>query len=454
MNATLNKIDPVNATVTIDITKEDYTKEVEKSIKDLRKKVDIPGFRKGMVPIPRIQQLYGKSVLIEEINKLVINKLNAYIEEEKLDILGEPLPSVEEIDPSYFNKREDYSFTFDIGLTPDINIKLSKEDKLPYYLIEITDDILNKRIDELKSGYGNYDNVEEVEERDIAKGVLTELDENGNPKESGILNENTTLMPLFITDEEEKAKFIDAKVNTIVVFNPYKAYEGNTTELSSFLKIKKDEIKNYTGDFSLEIKEITRYKTAEINQELFDKLFEPGTVTTEEAFREKVKEIIAQQQTPESDYLFLLDTYKYLKEKVGEMIFPETFLKRWMLAVSPEKTPEFVETEFPKVIENLKSYAIKKQLIKDYKINVDHLDILKAAEQTVRDLFAKYGMNDLPEQLLNENIAGLLKTEESIRRMADKSIDIKMIDLFKEKFTIENQTVTKEEFLKLCKEAN
>ncbi|MDR1610886.1 MAG: trigger factor [Candidatus Symbiothrix sp.] len=452
MNITLNKIDPVNATITLDIAKEDYANEVEKNIKNLRRNALIPGFRKGMAPLSRIQLMYGKSVLVEEVNKLVSDKLLAYIKEEKLNLLGEPLPAADEQKPLDFNKQEDFSFTFDIGLTPHIDVKLSKEDKLPYYLIEVTDDMINKQVENFKTGHGTYEVVETIEGKDIAKGVLTELDENGKPEVDGIINEDTVIMPFYIKDEEEKARFMGAKINATIVFNPYKAYDGSSAELSSFLKIKKDEVKNYTGDFSFEIKEITRYKEAEINQELFDKVFEPGTVTTEEAFREKIKEIVTQQMTPDSDAKFLNDAGKYLVEKAGELIFPETFLKRWLLTSSEERTPESVEKDFPVIIKDLKYHLIKEQLVSDYKINVDDADIRETAKQVTRAQFMQYGMSNIPDQLLESYSQEMLKKEDSVRHLIDKSIEKKLTGLLKEELTLELKTVTTEEFQKLFEE--
>jgi trigger factor len=453
MNITLNKIDSVNATITIDVAKEDYANEVEKSIKDLRRNAVIPGFRKGMIPLSRIQQMYGKSVFVEEVNKLVINKLLDYIKEEKLHILGEPLPSEKEQAPLDFYKQENYSFTFDLGLAPDIDIQLSENDKLPYYLIEVADDMVDRQMDNYKANYGSYENAEEVEGKDMARGVLTELDETDEPKAGGIHHEDSVMMPFYITDEEEKAKFMGAKVNTRVIFNPYKAYEGNAAELSSFLKVKKEDVGNYLGNFSLNINEITRYKEAEMNQDLFDKVFEAGTVTTEEAFREKVKEEISERLAPESDYKFWVDMRKYLEEKVGDLKFPETFLKRWLLTLSSgERTPESLEEDFPGILEDLKFHLIREQLIKDYEIDVDAVDIMNGAKETVRAQFAQYGMTNIPSHLIEEYAGNLLKKDETIQNLADKCVEKKLIGLLKEKITLETKTITVEEYEKMFKE--
>lgn len=452
MNVTLNNIDPVNATIKIEVKKEDYEKEVKKSLKKIQETANIPGFRPGKVPPSRIQAMYGKSVLVDEINKLVSNQLYDYINKHKLNVLGEPLPSKEEQKPLDFNNQQDYEFTFDLGLAPEINAKLTKDDKLPYYRVEVPKDMIENQINSYKANYGTYEQVDEIEGKDMAKGHLIELDEAGNPKEAGINQEEAVLMPFYMKDEEEKAKFTAAKVNSILVFNPFKAYEGNETELSSFLKINKDEVKNYQGDFSFEIKEITRYKEAELNPELFDKIFESGTVKTEKELEERVKELIAQQIAPESDFRFLLDARKELEEKAKDAQFPDAFLKRWLLASNTDRTEESVEEDYPKIIKDLKFHLIKEQLIKDYDIKVETEDIREYAKQATRAQFAQYGMNNIPDQLLENYAQEMLKKEETVRNLIDKAVEDKLIAALKEQVTLEEKNVTVEEFKELFSE--
>jgi trigger factor len=448
MNVTLNKIDPVNATITVDVAKSDYADIVEKSLKDLRKNAVISGFRKGMVPSSRIRQMYGKSVLLEELNKLVIDHLYEYIRNEKVHVLGEPLPS-EEQKSINFDTQEDFSFVFDLGLSPEINIQLDKTDKLPYYKIKVTDEMVDKQIENYKANYGSYEEAEETEEKDLIKGTLTELNENGEANATGIYLENAALMPSFMKEETEKAKFIQAKLNATIVFNPYKAYEGNEAELSSFLKIKKEEVQNYTGDFSLQILEISRYKEAEINQELFDKVFEPGTITTEEDFRKKITETVENQFKPQLDYRFIIDVREYLPEKVGDLQLPDTFLKRWLQQNSPDRTPESIEADYPKIVEDLKFQLIWNYLTELYEIKVEEEDIKEAAKQATKEQFEQYGMSNIPDQLLENYSQEMLKKEESIRNLADKALESKMIAVLKQKVSLKSKTVTIEGFQKL-----
>lgn len=452
MNITLNNIDPVNATIKIDVAKADYTNEVDNALKNIRKTATIDGFRKGMVPKSRVQQMYGKSVLVDEINKLVSNKLYDYIRDNKLNILGEPLPGQGEQKALDFDNQQDYEFVFDIALAPEIDAKLTKSDKLPYYTIQVSDEMIDRQINSFKANYGTYEQVDIIEGKDMGKGLLVELDENGEPKEGGIRQEEAVLMPSYMKDEEEKGKFMGAKVNSVIIFNPNKAYEGNETELSSFLKISKEEVKDYTGNFSFELKEITRYKEAEMGEEFYDKVFEPGTVKTEEEFRGKIKEMIEQQMAPEADYRFILDARKALEEKAADVQFPDAFLKRWLVSSNPERTEESIETDYPKIIADLKFHLIKEQLVKDNGIKVEAADVQEYAKRATRAQFAQYGMTNIPDQLLENYSQEMLKKEETVRNLIDKAVEDKLIEVLKEQATLETKEISVEDFQKLFEE--
>ena len=445
MNVTLNKADSVNATITIEIAKADYVNEVENSLKDLRKNATIPGFRKGMAPPSFLRQKYGTSILVEELNKLVSKSLADYIKDNELDLLGEPLPaeSQETLD---FDKQEDFTFIFDVGLSPEIDVKLTKDDVIPYYTIQVAEDMIDKQIEHFMNQFGSHGSVEDVEDNDMVKGNLVELDENGEPKEGGINHESVVLIPMFVKDADEKAKFINAKINSKITFNPNKAYEGHEVELSSFLKINKEEVQNYTGDFSLEIKEITRYIKAELNQELFDKVFEKGTVDSEKTFREKVKEDLSKQLTPESDYKFIIDAMKFLAERASGIQFPDDFLKRWLLVSNEKNTPESLEEEFPNIIKNLKFHIIKERLIEENGISIEEGELQDYARRMTRAQFAQYGMYEVPEDLLENYSQEMLKKKETYRSLGDKVFEDKLMIILKEQVSLDSQEITIEDF--------
>ncbi len=448
MNVSLKNNDAVSGIVKLEIVKADYEERVDKSLRSLRQKVNMPGFRKGMVPLGMVKKMYGKSVLVDEINKLVSENLFKYIRENDLHILGEPMPNETEQKPLDFDKGEDFEFCFDIALAPVINIELSKDDKVPFYEVKIDDEMLNNQIQAYRSNFGSYEKVEEVEEKDLLKGTVAEL-ENGSPKEGGIVVEDAVLMPMYIKNEEEKAKFIGAKLNSVVVFNPNKAYEGAEAEIASFLKIDKEKVAETTGDFSFEIKEISRHKDAEMNQELFDKVFGENEVSSEEEFKNKIKEALAEQFAPQSDFKFLTDIRDRLVEKAGELHFAEDLLKRWLLAANEKNTKEKIDEDFPKILQDLKYQLVKDDLVKKNNLKVEDADVESFAKRVAKAQFAQYGMLSVPEDVLDNYAKDMLKNKQTLQNVVDRAIEEKLAAWLKEQVELEVKEVSADEFSKL-----
>lgn len=448
MNVSLKNIDAVSGIVKLEIVKADYAEQVEKSLRNFRQKANVPGFRKGMVPMGMVKKMYGKHVLVEEVNKLVSDKLYNYIRESKLNILGEPMPNESEQQPINFDTQEDFEFCFDIAIAPEINIELSKNDKLPYYQVDIDEEMMSQQIDAYTSNFGTYDKVDEVEEKDMVKGTVAEL-ENGSPKEGGIVVEDAVLMPAYMKDEAEKAKFVGAKVNSVIVFNPNKAYEGAEAEISSFLKVDKEAVAGITGDFSFEITEITRHKNAELNQELFDKVFGEGVVNSEEEFKNKIKEALTDQFTPQSDYKFLLDAREVLVQKAGELKFADDMLKRWLVATNENTTAEKVEEDFPKIIEDLKYQLIKENLVKTNNLKVEDVDIENFAKRVAQAQFAQYGMLSVPEEVLANYAKDMLKNKQTLQNIIDRAVEEKLAAWLKGQVELDVKEVSVDEFNKL-----
>ena len=449
MNVSLQNIDAVNGVVKVEIVKADYSEGVQKGLRNFRQKATVPGFRKGMVPMGLVNKMYGKSVLLEEINKMVSESLFGYIRENELNVLGEPLPSLTEQKELDFDTQEDFEFCFDVALAPEFNIELTKADTLPYYAITIGEEAVNKQIESYKANFGNYDQVECADqEKDMLKGTIAEL-ENGAPKAGGIVVEDAVLMPSYIKNADEKAKFAAANKNSVVVFNPFTAFDGVEAELSSLLKITKEEVASTTADFSFEIKEITRHKEAELAQELFDRVFGEGVVSTDEEFIAKVKESLVSQVEPESTFKFVDDSRKFLVEKIGEVVFPDAFLKRWMLTSGENKTAESVEEEYPQVIEDLKYHLIKESLVKANDIKVEEADIIAFAKRVAQAQFAQYGMMTVPEEMLENYAKDMLKNKDTMRNIVDRAIEEKLAGCIKELVTLDVKEVSAEEFGKL-----
>ena len=442
MNITLENTDSVNAAITVAVSKEDYQPQVKKALYDIRKNVVIAGFRKGNAPPARIQAMYGKSVLVDEINKLVSDSLSKYIEENKLNVLGEPLPSQKEQAPLNFDRQEDYEFVFDLAFAPEMDIKLTKADILPYYTVAVSDDAIEKQVEYYKSHFGDHVPVDSAEDTSMVKGLLIEQDGN-------IENDYAMLIPSYMKDETEKGKFIGAKVGDVITFNPHNAYEGNNAELASLLNIKKEEVSPHTGEFTFTIKEITRYQEAELGQELFDKLFEPGTITSEETFREKIKENLAQQSAPESDYKFITDAKQTLEDKAKDIQFPDEFLKRWLVASDSKYTSESIEEDYPKIRDDLKFHLIKEKIVKDNELKVTKEEVEQKAVEITRMQFAQYGMGNVPDHLLEGYVQEMLKKQENVRSLVDRALEDKLIATLKEQVSLQTKEVTREEFEKL-----
>ena len=449
MNVSLKNIDAVSGIVKVEIVKADYADKVEKGLRNFRQKANVPGFRKGMVPMGMVKKMYGKSVLAEEVNKLVSEGLFGFIREKELNVLGEPLPNETEQKEINFDLQEDFEFCFDVALAPEINVELSKEDTLPYYQIAVTSEMVEKQIESYRANFGNYDKVEEVEEKDMVKGMVVEL-ENGEPKANGLVVENAVIMPLYIKDAEEKAKFMGAKNNSVVVFNPSKAYDGTEAEIAAFLKVEKDQVASYTGDFSFEIVEITRHKEAELNEELFTRVFGEGVVSTAEEFTNKIKESLAEQFAPESDFKFLSDAKDLLVAKAGELAFPEAILKRFMLAQDERKTAESIDEDFPKVIEDLKFHLIKEKLVKENDLKVEEADITAFGKRVAKAQFAQYGMISVPEDVLDNYAKDMLKNKETLRNVIDRAVEEKLSSWLKEQVKLDVKEVSAEDFGKLA----
>lgn len=451
MNISLKNNDAVSGIIKLEIVKADYADQVEKSLRSFRQKANVPGFRKGMVPMGMVKKMYGKHVLVEEVNKLVSENVYNYIRESKINILGEPLPNETEQKEINFDTQEDFEFCFDVALAPEIKISLDKNDTLPFYQVAVDEEMVEKQVEAYLSNFGSYDKVEEVEDKDLIKGTVAEL-ENGSPKEGGIVVEEAVLMPAYIKEEEEKAKFIGATNNSVIVFNPNKAYEGAEAEIASFLKVDKAAVAGITGDFSFEISEITRHKGAEMNQELFDKVFGEGVVASEEEFKAKIKETLAEQFTPQSDYKFLVDARSILVQKAGELQFAENLLKRWLLVANEKNTKEKIEEEYPTIIEDLKYHLIKEQIVKENNLKIEDADVENFAKRVAKAQFAQYGMLSVPEDVLANYAKDMLKNKETVQNIVDRAVEEKLAGWLKEQVSLEVKEVSAEEFGKLFEE--
>lgn len=451
MNISFESADKINGLLTLTIEKDDYQPEVEKTLKDYRKKANIPGFRPGQAPIGLIKRQYGTAVKVDAVNKLIGEKIYEYIRENKIQMLGEPMPNTEKQKEMDFEKDETFELVFDIAVAPEFKIELNDQDTVDYYNIDVDDKLIDQQVDMFASRAGQYEKVEDYDasQRDMLKGDMRELDADGNTKEDGIVVEGAVLMPDYFKADDQKALFEGAKLGNIITFNPKKAYQDSEVEVSSLLKIEKSQVADMNSDFTYQITEISRFAKAEVNQALFDQVFGEGAVADEKAFREKIAEGIKLQLQGDTDYKFLVDVRAYAENKVGDLQFPTELLKKVMLNNNKDKGEKFVDDNFDASIKELKWHLIKEQLVAASQIKVEDADVKAVAKLAARAQFAQYGMNNIPEEYLEKYAEDMLKDRKNIDSLVDRAIDMKLTAALKSVVKLNEKTVSLDEFNKL-----
>ena len=449
MKISFENPDKINGLLTIVVEEEDYKNDVEKTLKDYRKKANVPGFRPGQAPMGMIKRQFGPSVKMDAVNKLIGQQIYKYVQDNKIQMLGEPLTSEKQA-PVDIEKDGPYTFMFDIAVAPEMKVSLTGRDKVDYYKIVVDDKTIDQQVEMLASRAGSYEKAENYEGNDMLKGDLRELDENGNTKAGGITVESAVLMPSYIKVDEQKNLFEGAKLGDIITFNPRKAYPDNDTELSQLLKIERDAAKNMVSDFSYQITEIQRFKKHEVNEELFKQVFGEDTdVKDEAAFRAKIAEGLNAQLVNDSDYKFLLDVRAHCEKKVGKLEYPDALLKRIMLANNKDKGEKFVEDNYEQSIKELNWHLIKEQLVSAQDIKVDDNDIKETAKEAARAQFAQYGMTNIPEEYIDNDANEIIKKGDSTDALVDRSIDRKLAAVLKGVVKLNEKEVSVEDFNKM-----
>ena len=448
MNISFEAPDKVNGLMTITLEKEDYQGEVEKTLKDYRKRANIPGFRPGQAPMGMIKRQFGASVKVDAINKMLGEKLYEYIRENKIQMLGEPLPS-EQQEQLDFESDAPLTFKFDIAVAPEFKAELTGKDKVDYYNITVDDKLIDQQVEMYQSRAGQYEKAEQydAEQRDMLKGDLREVG-----KEGGIELSEISLMPQYIKVDDQKKLFDGCKLGDIITWNPRKAYPDNDAEVSSMLKIQKEEVKDHEGDFTFQVTEISRYVKAPVDQKLFDQVYGEGNVKDEKEFRQKIADQISQQFKSDSDYKFLLDVRAHMEKKVGKLEFPEAILKRVMLNNNKDKGADFVEKNFEASIKELGWHLIKEQLVAAQDIKIEDDDLKNVAKEAARAQFAQYGMSNVPDEYLENYAQEMLKKRENVDGLVDRAVDVKLTAALKNVVKLNEKDITLEDFQKLLQE--
>lgn len=450
MNITRENKNEVNAVIKISVEKEDYAKPVEDTLKDYRKKASIPGFRPGKVPAGLIQKRFGKAVLIEEVNKILSQSLSKYLVDEKLKILGEPMPEKDEQKNIDWDQDENFEFAFEIGMAPEVDVNLDENINLPYYKIKVSDEMIDKQVEQIKTQMGQNVEAGEVKENGLVRGDFVQLDENRETIDEGIQPESVLLSIDLMKEAAIKKEFIGKKKDDEVIFDPVKAYQ-NRHEVSHMLNVSHEEAEELNSDFKFTIKEVLEFKKAELNEELYKKIYGEDTeVKTEEDLRARIKDEFAENLVYSSDHKFTLDTRDELVEKV-DIELPEGFLKRWLLEANKDVTEEQIENDFDGFLKDLRWQLITDDIIKKNELKAEPEEATDFAKQLARAQYSQYGIFDVPEEQLDGYAKMILEKPEEGEKIYKKLLEDKVIGVVKEKGTLQEKEISQEEFNEMMK---
>lgn len=434
--------------MTIVIEEADYQDDVRKQLNEYRRRINMPGFRPGQAPLPLIKKQVGPQIKVDAINKLVGNKIYDYIKENNINMLGEPMPHLGE-EPIDLDQPAPYTLKFDIAIAPEMDVKLTKKNKIVYYDITVDDKMIDQQVDVYASRGGSYEKVNDYQDGDMLKGDIRELNADGSTKEGGIEVSEAIILPAYMKNDEQKALFQGCKLGDILTINPKKAYPDSTVEISSLLKISKEEAENITADFSYQITEISRYNKHAIDQELFDQTFGEGTVNSEQEFREKIAANLKEQMNQNAEYRFLADVRAYVEKKLGKVEYDDELMKRIMLANNKEHDQEYVDKNYEASIKELTWHLAKNKLLEQCEVKIEDADVKSAAKDMARIQFAQYGMSNIPEEYLDNYAEEMLKKPEQVDQFVNQAADIKLMKALKDVVTLDTKTISFEELQKL-----
>lgn len=450
MNVSFEQIDAVNGMLTVDIKREDFAADVNKEVAQMGVRHPLKGFRPGKAPKSLLMKFYGASVTADVIDRMVGRAVYDYIRENKLQVLGEPLPN--ENTKVDIMKDEEMSFKYDLGLAPTIELKLNKRINVPYYNIEVTDQMVDDAIAHDRKRLGTLVDGEVSDKESMLRGSMIELDEQGNDKENGIKVERTVISPRYMVDEDEAAKFVGVKVGDTFTFNPHKANNGNIAELAAMLNVDRAAA-DVKSDFRVTIEEIKVNKEAEMNEEFFKGVLGTETeVKDEAAFREAVREMIARANVPESNYRFTVDAQRILTEKAGDLQLPEEFLKRFLKvrrAQENKENAEITDEEAQNMFKQLRWQLVKDHLAQALEIKVEKEDIDTAAFIFAQQQLSQYGIYNAPEDLVKQQAERFMQDERARDAIQEHAIDNKFYAAVKEAVKVNEKTISVEDFRKL-----
>ena len=452
MQISFESPEKVGGVLTLTVEEGDYKADVEKKLKEYRRRANMPGFRPGQVPMGLIRRQMGNSVKVDIINELLGKEMQKYITDNKLAVLGQPIAH-EGDEPIDLEKDAPYVFRFDLAIEPEFELKLNKRDKVEYFDITVDDKLIDQQVEMFSRRFGKMDDKAEsydAEANDLLQGDLRQLDAEGNTIEGGLTLEAAKLMPSQIKVEAQRDLFKGAKLGDIITFNPRNAYPESDGEMAARLKVEKDQLADYTGDFSFQITQISHFVPAENNEELWKAVYgQDADIKDEAAFRKTIAEGVRQQLVQDEDFKFMQDVRKHCEKKVGELTFANDILKRVMLQNNQDKGEKFVEENYDRSIKELTWHLIKNKLVEQTGVKVEEQDIREIARQSTRAQFAQYGMGNIPDELIEKYADEMLKKRENVEPLVEAAIDRKLAVALKEVVKLDTKEISLEDFNKM-----
>lgn len=446
MNVNYEKLDNVNGELTVTLEEKDYADKVTRQLKEIGKKHAEPGFRPGHVPAGLIAKKYGTAVKYDVVNKEVADAVFNYIKENKIQVLGQPVP---ESDNNFDINNKDFTFKFKVGVAPEFDNHVNKDLHVSYYNIIVPDSMVEEQITALRRRFGRQEPGEEMEPDAVVKGTITELNEDGSVKEGGVVVENGIIAPVHFKNEDQKKLFEGKKVGDVVRFNPAATCDANPTEMSSMLNIDKADVDAHKGDFNFEIKEIIVLKPAEMNQEFFDNAVGKDKAHNEEEFRAAVKELIAMNFSNDSNYRFTIDAKEAVQNAVGRLELPEQILKDFLMRQNEAMKAENIDEEFDKLRPQLEWDLIRDNVAEKFGVKVSDEDVLDEARGVVARQLMQYGAAGLNEQIIERYAQEVVKEEKQREMLAQNALNRKVFEVIKENVTLDGKEVSVEDFQKL-----
>lgn len=447
MNITQEKIDDLNAVVKVTIVPEDYTPRVEKALKEQAKKANLPGFRKGMVPVGHIKKMYGKSILVEEINTMLSENLTKYLADNKIEVLGQPLPVMDDTLEFKWDNTDNFEFKYELGLAPKVDVEVTSKDKFKQYNVKADKETLESRIKNIRKSYGKMTNPEVSAEGDVLYADLVQLSPDGSVFEGGITSTGSIRLDL-VTDKKILKSLVGLKKDDVLNLDIQKTFDNNETVIAKLLNIEESDAKELKSNFQVTVKNVNRLEESDLNQEFFDKIFGAGLVSDEAGFRAKITEEIESMFKQDADRKLQNDIYTQLVSQT-KMQLPDAFLRKWLKATNEKLTDEELAQGYDDFAKNLKWTLIENKIITDNEIKIEYKDVFETAKQRLDAQFRMYSPQPMPEDQLAQYAATFLQEKENANRIFDEVKALKVFEYIQSVATLVQEDIDYKKFVEL-----